>query len=179
MSDSARRVIDRLLGWVQAGTKPLLWLGLLGGLLMMLHVTADVIARTVFNRPIAGTLEIVSGYYMVAVAFLPWAWVAWREGHIRVEVFTSGLSPRTTTWLDALVTLLTAAYVALFTWQTFARAVQATRFGESWEAPTGLMPVWPSRWVLPVAGAVMVAYLVLQAIANVLRLVADGKERSA
>lgn len=155
-----------------------MWLGLLGGALMMLHVTADVVARTVVGSPIAGTLEVASAYYMVAVAFLPWAWVAWREGHIRVEVFTRGLSPRKTAWLDAVVTLLTAAYVSLFTWQTFSRALQATRFGESWEAPTGLMPVWPSRWVLPVAGAVMVAYLLLQTIANVLRLLRGGEERA-
>lgn len=163
-------VIDTLLKWMQFATRSLLWLGIFAGLLMMLHVTTDVIGRTVFNHPLAGTTEFVSGYYMVAVAFLPWAWVAWSDGHIRVEVFTRKLAPRKTAWLDVGVTVLTTAYVLLFTWQTFVRALQATQAGEAWEAPSGFLSIWPSRWALPLAGSFMVAYLILQVIANIARL---------
>lgn len=150
--------------------KIFLWAAMLAGALMMLQVTADVIGRAVFNHPIAGTTEFVSGYYMIAVAFLPWTWVAATDGHIRVELFTRNLSARKTDWLDAFVTLLTAAYVSIFTWQTFVRALQATHAGEAWEAPNGLMIVWPSRWTLPVAGALMVVYLILRVVADFARL---------
>jgi TRAP-type C4-dicarboxylate transport system permease small subunit len=163
-------VIDTLLRLTQAAARPLMWLGMAACLLMMLHITADVVARTLLGSPIAGTLEIASGYYMVAVAFVPWAWVASREGHIRVEVFTARLAPRTSRWLDAAATLLATAYVALFTWQTFLRALQSTAMGESWEAPSGFLPIWWSRWLLPLAGGFMAAYLVLQLVAELARL---------
>jgi TRAP-type C4-dicarboxylate transport system permease small subunit len=172
-------VIDRLLKWMQIASTALLWLSMLAGLLMMLHVTADVIGRTFFNHPIAGTLEFASAYYMVAVAFLPWAWVAWNEGHIRVELFTRNLGPRKKAWLDVIVTVLTTVYLSLFTWQTCVRALQSTRAGEAWEAPNGFLSVWPSRWLLPLAGAFMTVYLILHVIAETARLLrrvdADAK----
>lgn len=161
---------DRLLARLEAAARVLLWLGICAALLMMLHVTADVLGRTLLNRPLAGTTEIVSGYYMIAVAFLPWAWLAAREGHIRVEVFTQRLSARRRAWLDAVVTVLTVVYVTLFTWQSLVRALQATAARESWEAPSGFLPVWMSYWMLPVGGALMVAYLVLHVIVEVARL---------
>lgn len=165
-----------LLRWTQAAARPLMWLAMAACLLMMLHITADVLARTLFDSPIAGTLEVASGYYMVAVAFLPWAWVASREGHIRVEVFTRHLSARRNAWLDVGATLLATVYLALFTWQTFERALRSTALGESWEAPNGFLPIWLSRWLLPLAGAFMAAYLVVQAIADIARLL---RERDA
>lgn len=163
-----------MLRWTQAAARPLMWLGMGACALMMLHITADVIGRTLFGSPIAGTIEIASGYYMVAVAFVPWAWVASREGHIRVEVFTGQLAPRTNAWLDAAAALLATVYVSLFTWQTFLRALQSTAAGESWEAPSGFLPIWWSRWLLPLAGACMAAYLAVQVLADTVRLLRGG-----
>ena len=74
--------MERLLNWLKWPIEALFWLGLLAGFLMMLHVTADVTSRTLFNRPLEGTTEIVAVYYMVMVAYLPWAWISarvWRS----------------------------------------------------------------------------------------------------
>ena len=60
-------------------------------ILMMIHVAVDVFCRIVLNAPLYGTLEIVAGYYMVAVVFLPLAYVSGGEGHIFIELFTSKL----------------------------------------------------------------------------------------
>ena len=38
---------------------------------MMLHVIVDVILRNVSNTPIPATYEIVTKYYMIALAFVP------------------------------------------------------------------------------------------------------------
>jgi hypothetical protein len=43
--------------------------------LMALHVIADVSCRYLLNQPLPGTIEIVSLYYMVAVIYLPLAYV--------------------------------------------------------------------------------------------------------
>jgi len=61
---------------------------------MMLHVTIDVAGRTIFNHPFEGTTEIVSAYYMVVAAYLPWAWVTRHNGHLNVDLFTLRMRPR-------------------------------------------------------------------------------------
>jgi TRAP-type C4-dicarboxylate transport system permease small subunit len=153
--------MDRLLKWLEVPIQLLLWLSLAAGLLMMLHVSVDVTGRTVFNRPLAGTTEVVAAYYMVAAAYLPWAWVARNTGHIRADLFARIGSARFQYWLDIVARLLTVVYLAVFTWQTGLRALQQTRLGEAWQASGGYLSVWPSRWMLPLAGGLMLAYLVL------------------
>ena len=161
--------MDRLLKLLEVPNRARLWLSLVAGFLMMLHVTVDVAARAFFNRPLAGTNEIVSAWYMVATAFLPWAYIAASDGHIRVELFTRAAPARFNEWLDILVKLLMAAYVAVFTWQTALRAIEQVRAGEVWELAGGYLPVWPSRCVLPVAGALMVLVLLARAAADIAR----------
>jgi hypothetical protein len=53
-------------------------------------------------------------------------------------------------------------YVSVFAWQTGIRAVEQARAGEVWEAAGGFIPVWPSRWLLPIAAGLMGLYLVLR-----------------
>jgi TRAP-type C4-dicarboxylate transport system permease small subunit len=159
--------MERLLKRLDVPIQIMMWLALIAGFLMMLHTAVDVAGRTLFNHPLPGTTEIVSAYYMVAVAYLPWAWVTLNNGHIIVELFTRRCSPRTIFWLDVMAKVLTIVYVTVFTWQTEYMAVQQTRGGEAWEAATGYLPVWPSRWLLPIAGFFMTAYLVLRVIKDV------------
>ncbi len=167
--------MDRALRWLAIPIYALMWVGLLAGFLMMMHVTVDVTGRTVFNHPFSGTTEIVAAYYMVATAYLPWAWIAARDAHIRVELFTRFASPRFTAWLDTVVHLITAVYVGLFTWETWIRAGEQMAANESWQAGSAYIPVWPSRWLLPVAGGLMVIYLVLRVIRDVRRRLAGGE----
>ena len=159
--------MDRLLGWLQKPIDLLFWLGLLAGFLMMVHVTVDVAGRYLFNRPLDGTTEIVAAYYMVLVAYCPWAFIASRDEHIVAGMFRRIGSPRFDFWLDVAVKAFTAVCVAVFTYQTFWAALRQTRAGEVWIAGTMYLPVWPSRWVLPVSGLFMVLYLVLRVVSDV------------
>jgi TRAP-type C4-dicarboxylate transport system permease small subunit len=159
--------MDRLLKLLQKPIDLLFWLGLVAGFLMMAHVTADVAGRYLFNRPIEGTTEFVAAYYMVIVAYAPWAWLSSRDNHIIAGVFKRIGSPRFDFWLEIAVKILTAVYVSVFTYQTGLAAVQRTRSGDVWLAGTMYLPVWPSRWMLPIAGALMAAYLVLRVLADI------------
>ena len=159
--------MERLLNWLKWPIDALFWLGLLAGFLMMLHVTADVTGRTIFNRPLEGTTEIVAAYYMVMVAYLPWAWISRRDGHIVAGMFQHFGTPAFDFWLEIFVKIFTAICVAVFTYQTFLAALRQTRAGEVWIAGTMYLPVWPCRWLLPLAGGLMALYLVLRVIADV------------
>jgi len=157
-------VIERLTRAVGVLCNLLMWAGCFVGFLMMLHIVADVTGRVLFNHPLESTIEIVSGYYMVAVAFLPLGYIAATEGHIIVELFTRGLSRRGQLRLDGVVNIVTFAYMTMFAWQTGAEAVAATRLGEVWETSTGFVAIWPSRWMLPVGCGLMAAYLLLRVV---------------
>jgi TRAP-type C4-dicarboxylate transport system permease small subunit len=157
-------VVERLMRWLEVPIHLLLWIALIAGFLMMLHVGIDVTGRTFFNRPLQGTTEIVSGWYMVAICYLPWAWLTRNDNHIVAGVFERIGTAWFGYWLEVAVKVFVLVYVAVFTWQTWVRAVQQTRAGEVWEAAGGFIPVWPSRWLLPIAAASMGLYLVLRVI---------------
>ena len=53
---------------------------------MMLHVATDVALRNLVNRPVPATYEIVTHYYMAALAFVALAWLERIRGMIAVEV---------------------------------------------------------------------------------------------
>ena len=65
--------------------------------------------------------------------------------------------------------IFTAFYVAVFIYQTWLQALRQTRAGEVWQAGTMYIPVWASRWMLPLSGALMLVYLVLRIIRDLAR----------
>lgn len=156
--------MNALKAWIGRLIDVLMWVACLTGALMMIHVTIDVAGRVLFNRPLIGTIEIVSGYYMVAVAFLPLPYIARHGGHIIVELFTRNLSVRNVLRFDIFATVATFLYMCLFTWMTTRSALEKTAVGEVWEAATGYVPIWPSRWLLPAGCFVMALYLLLRLI---------------
>ena len=145
-------------------TNGLMWVACLAGFMMMMHVTIDVAGRVLFNNPLEGTIEIASGYYMVAVSFLPLAYVSRHEGQIIVELFTRNLSPPRLARLDAIVNVITIIYVAVFAWHTGIMAVEQTEVGEIWEMGDQFIDVWPSRWLLPISFAMLAVYLAARTV---------------
>jgi TRAP-type C4-dicarboxylate transport system permease small subunit len=129
----------------------LMALSTIGGivlLLMMVHITADVFMKYVFNAPLQGTLEIVSSYYMVLAVFLPLPLVEWRRQAILVDVVFMQM-PR---WMKlgcvVVVLAVMAALYGAFAWQTWNDAVRAFTRNEIAMGPAQTV-IWPSRFVLP------------------------------
>lgn len=144
-------------------------LAIMGGIamvLMMFHIVADVALKYLFNDPIDGTTEIVAAYYMVAVVFLPLAYVTIKEGQLVAELFTSKMSGRPLTLLIGVTGLVTFAYLLFVIYYTAVEAIRRTDEGEAWETSVELVAVWPSRWVLPIGLAVMAVYVLIHAIAH-------------
>ena len=73
---AAVRVIDRCI----------LALAGMALLLMMLHISIDVVSNLLFGAPVPLTNATVTQYYMIAVAFLSLAAGEYRGAHIRVEI---------------------------------------------------------------------------------------------
>ena len=136
--------------------------------LMMLHVGADIIAKAVFHRPIVATLEIVTWYYMVATVFLPVAYIQLHKKHLMVELFTQRMSPGRLALLEGIVAILGFLYVGILCVLTFGHALETTANGEVQDATFFDLPVWPARWLLPIAFGAMALILLVQAVRDLI-----------
>ncbi|MGE0152221.1 MAG: TRAP transporter small permease subunit [Reyranellaceae bacterium] len=166
--------MPRLLRSLDLAADGLLLVGGVAIFAMMLHITADVLMKLLFNAPLPGALEIVTYIYMVACTFLPLAHVMTSRSMIVVEVFTQGLSPKTLLRLESWVALLSCAYFGAMAVMSGLQAVSKTRMGEIQDATYFELPVWPMRWVVVLACA-LVAIAALASAVDDWRLLRTGK----
>jgi TRAP-type C4-dicarboxylate transport system permease small subunit len=153
-------------------------LAIVGGaavILMMLQISADVAMKYAWNRTIVGTIEIISAYYMPAVIFLPLAAVEHGRRHIIVSLFTQRLGPRAVSAFDAFACLVGVVYTACLTWSGGAIAVLQTARLETLDVTFYDLPVWPTRWFLPLGSGLLMLYMLLHLVRDVRR--ALGKPR--
>ncbi|MCE8021055.1 TRAP transporter small permease [Halomonas sp. MCCC 1A11036] len=131
--------------------------------LMMLHVTADVIGKHFFNSPIPGTTEVVASYYMVAVVFLPLAWVEVREGSIVVELLYGLFPLAAKKVLLAVATTLSAFFYGGLAWLSWAPALHAWKIGEVVEGAWRVV-IWPTKFLLPLGLALACLVMTIRLI---------------
>jgi len=124
-------------------------IGAIATTLLMLHVVADVAMRNLFNRPIPATYEVVVNYYMVAMAFVPLAWIEKTGGMVQVEVINGMLSPGMLRLSDTLVALISVAIYATLAWVTWKVALRTTATGTFVLTNQLRVPVWPAYWLPP------------------------------
>jgi TRAP-type C4-dicarboxylate transport system permease small subunit len=132
--------------------------------LMMVQISVDVVSKLLLGRPIIATIEIVSTYYMVALVFLPLAFVDRTGGHIAADLLTRAMGRRLrafTLWLMDLLVLVT---IGLLFWYTLDEAIRRTVDGEVWRSGEYLLPVWPSRWLLPIGSGMMAISVLIRLI---------------
>ena len=145
-----RQRLDRLVDRVTSG---MALIGAIGVIAMLIHITAYVILRNLASAPIPATVEIVSHYYMVAIAFLPMAWAERRGDMISVEILSHLLVGRVGRINAVFVSIVTfGAYLALTytTWTVAMREFSARSYVISLSVA---IPVWPTYFILPVAFA--------------------------
>lgn len=128
-------------------------LGTLGILLMVVHITLDVVLRSTLSISIPATLELVTRYYLITLALLPLGWVEWRRNMISVEALEGMMSPVLIRISDVLVSLLSAAIYATLAVATWCKAMEQYQIGAYVMSLNVPMPVWPTYFVLPVAFA--------------------------
>jgi len=157
--------IERLLSWI---SNALMVVAGIAMMLMMAHIGADIAGKYLFNTPVIATLEVVSWYYMVAVVFLPVAYIQIHGRHLQVELFTRQLSPRKLAFLEGMVAMLGCIYVGILFYLTLEQAIEQTAKGEVQDATYFDLPVWPTRWLLPAGMGTMTLVLVLQAVRHLI-----------
>lgn len=119
-------------------------------LLILLHISLDVIMRYTLNSPIPATNEVVSFYYMIALTFLPILSLELLDKHIKTDLFFRYFPKKFQRVSIAASGVLAIFFYWLLTYVSFVEAVSATERNEV-VMGVHLLPVWPSRWLLPIA----------------------------
>jgi len=118
-------------------------------LLMMFLVAVDVCLRYVFNSPIEGVYEAVE-FIMAVVFCYSIAYTQRNKGHVSVNLLTSKLSRRHQAIMGSMVALISFVVFALMTWQSFIKAGDAMRAGETsigGIGPFGALRVFPFMYL--------------------------------
>jgi TRAP-type C4-dicarboxylate transport system permease small subunit len=131
---------------------------------MMIHITLDVVVRYATSQGFAATVEVVSYYYMVGIAFLPVAYAEKVNAHISVEVVTQSLSQRLQGIALYIAWLLSIVVYSLLAYRTFQDAEAARRIGTFVFTQNVRIDIWPAYYFLPVGFGLMVATLIYRCI---------------
>ena len=98
---------------------------------LMVAVTTEVVARYFFNRPQMWVVESCEDS-LLYITFLGTAWLLRKEGHVKIDIVTNRLNPRTdavvhtiTSLMGVVISLIIAWYGVLVTWDLFQKRIYA------------------------------------------------------
>ena len=143
------------------------FIGTLCVIAMMLHVTADVIGRYVFNAPIAGTIVVVANYYMVLLVFLAIGVAEEKRAHISVEFVTDMMPLRVQNGFSIFSGILTTAVIGILMVAGYKEAIKKTNIGATMEQGSKMIEIWQSYWAIPVGAGLMVLIAAYRVIVTV------------
>lgn len=135
---------------------------------MMLHISLDVLANLLLNSPIPLTSAFVTQYYMIAVAFLPLAAGEYRGAHISVDLFVNRLAAAPRRWLDLAVLALCLAVYLMLASQSWQQATEKFASNSFILEQTTRLSIWPSYFVLPVAFGLTALLIALKVLCRLL-----------
>lgn len=144
-------------------------LAIIGGVAtvgLMVTVVIDVTGRSLFDRPLQGTLELTQFAWMPTLVSLGLGYALLRGEHIRVNLLTAPTGQRVQRIIEIVGMTFTLGVTVLFLWFGFEKAMDAMGYGEKATLTPWLL-IWPYRWVL----AVGLVGLLLQAVAQLLRAI--------
>ena len=151
------RALDRLLSGISVVAGAIAGIGLM---LMLILIMTDVSAKYLMNKPITGTLEIVSYYFMPIAVYLALPYVERSNEHISVPLVTDLLPPKLRRALAILVALLSAGYLLIVAWACGVKAAALMHSGEEIGLIYFDLIIWPPRWLVPIAFVTMAIQIV-------------------
>jgi TRAP-type C4-dicarboxylate transport system permease small subunit len=141
----------------------LILLGSLAVLGLMLNVVADVVGRFLFNRPMRGTIEYVSFWWMVPLSMFGFAVAQRVKEHIDVPLIFDRLQSRSQRLTAVLGNLLTAGFAGVIVFFGARGALRQMATGERTGATQ--VAIWPMRFIVPIAVGIFILQLLLDTLA--------------
>lgn len=132
---------------IQRMTKALSYVGMFLLIPMMLLTSAEVVGRSVWGRPIPGSLEL-SSYLLAIFILLGIGYTHQMKGHVRVTMFISRLPDKVAAGLDIITTLLSMFIIGILAWQGWVVGWEETAVSDMLR-----IPQYPFRLLVSVAAA--------------------------
>jgi len=148
--------------------KVLAYISLAIASIVMLMITADVMMRYLFRKPIIGVFEL-SEFAMVGIVFLGVAYVQSIKGHVNVPILIEKLSPKTQASLTIFGYLLGFASLSIITWASASATWTAFVTGDY---AMGIIhfPTWPAKLSVPLGLSVLNIRLIIDILKDCQRL---------
>lgn len=162
-------MVSRLLKWLRPLAVAMSALAALIVVLMMLNVTADVVGRTFFHKPVHATLEIVENIYMVCLCFLAMPLVQCDRDHLVIELFVRDADSPVGRVATLLSTTVALAICGLISWKVIGIAIEKTEIDEVVYLVDSMLPVWWVRWVIALVFSLLTVILALQLVEDLQR----------
>lgn len=143
--------------------------------LMMLGITADIVARYVFSRPIPGQVE-ASTLALVVILYFGLAYTQTRRGHVRVELFVSRVSGAKRELLEALALAVSFVPTSLMCTAT-AKEAYTSVLGREFVSGVISFPLWPGRCAVAIGLALLGITLATQCGEHLLAALAIRQAR--
>jgi hypothetical protein len=140
----------------------ILWCAAIPLVLMMLHISMDVVSNLVFNQPVPLTNAIVTQYYMIAVAFLPLAAAEIRRSHISVDLLVNNFAPLPKLWVDLLMQLISLSVCSALVMQSWQLALEKLERDAYLMEQTSRFTIWPSYFIVPIGFGLMVLLMLVR-----------------
>jgi C4-dicarboxylate transporter, DctQ subunit len=136
---------------------------------MMFAICYAVLARFCWNEPVPWVVE-VSSYLMLYITFLGMAWLQGKNGHVRIDLFTSRLGTTTTALLDVFTSLGGVAIGLVLTWK--GAAITIDYFHRD-VTVIGILntPQYLLMGIIPLGGALLLIEFILQTLGSFRRLI--------
>lgn len=149
-------------------TKAMAMVGGVTLFVMTILVTADVVSRTLANRPLPATLEVTLTL-MVFIVFLGLAYTQVRKIHLRLDFIYRKLSPGGQAVMDIFTLLIGIFVVSIIGWESCGQAWDAWSTGEYMEG-IWKIPYFPSKIGLALGVFLLWFQYILDLIQSVSRL---------
>jgi C4-dicarboxylate transporter DctQ subunit len=105
-------------------------------------VGADITLRYLFYKPL-GWVKEVSEYILVVLGFLVAAWILKDDGHVKMDLVLTKVSPRVQTMMNIITSFISVIVVLIITW--FSLRVTVQFYQTKLLTPSVLEP---PKWIL-------------------------------
>ena len=122
---------------------------------LMLMTTSDVISRSFFNKPIAGSFEL-SEYMLAIIILLAAAYTQQVKGHVWVDFFTVRFSQRLQNVFRVITDLASLFIIAVLVVMGYVQAHEEKAVSDMLR-----IPQWPFKMLVCVGGLLLWLELLL------------------
>jgi len=130
-------------------------------IIMMLHIVAHALMRSLFDAPIYGTNEIVEYWYLPVVALLGIPAAQLQKEHITVTMATERMRSTTASAFTVFACLLGALVSIGFAWFGLLKALEYMAIGQT--ADVSDIITWPVYFLVPIVFVLLAALYLLDA----------------